>query len=162
MKKYLQIVGMLVVLLGILSMPLFAGGQGEVKGPVTVTYWTSYPLLQAVVESAGNIYMQDHPDVTIESVLFPQRAMDEKIAVSLPAGEAGDLIDFASFQIYPYYFNGYISEPPEDVIDLLKDSYPSFTLTSATDPVSGALTMKVLSGRQSRTLRTLNSLVAVW
>ena len=137
MKKYLVIVGMLFLLLGILGMPLFAGGQAEAKGPVTVTYWTSYPLLQAVVESAGNIYMQDHPDVTIESVLFPQRAMDEKIAVSLPAGEAGDLIDFASFQIYPYYFNGYISEPPEDVIDLLKDSYPSFTLTSATDPVSG-------------------------
>jgi len=129
---------MLVAILGILAMPAFTGGQDEEPtGPVTVTYWTSYPLLQATVENAGKSYMAQNPDVTIESVLFPQRALDEKLSVSLPAGEAADLIDFGCFQIYPYYFNGHLSEPPEVVGDVLEESFPSFTLTSATDPISG-------------------------
>ena len=138
MRRSLPKICMLIALLSVLSLSAFAGGQGdEPTGPVTVTYWTSYPLLQATVENAGNKYMAQHPDVTVESILFPQRAMDEKVAVSLPAGEAADLIDFACFQIYPYYFNGYISEPPDDVVGVLEKSFPSFTLTSATDPVSG-------------------------
>ncbi len=138
MRQSLPRICALIALLSVLAVSAFAGGQsGETTGPVTVTYWTSYPELQAVVETAGNLYMKDHPGITIESILFPQRAMDEKVAVSLPAGEAADLIDFACFQIYPYYFNGYISEPPDDVIGVLEKSFPSFTLTSATDPVSG-------------------------
>ena len=45
MKRSLPRIGMLVVILGILAVAAFASGQGEPTGPVTVTYWTSYPLL---------------------------------------------------------------------------------------------------------------------
>ena len=138
MKRNLFRIGLLVLLMGTLCLPLFAGGQGEArKGPVTVTYWTAYPELQAVVEKIGKAYSEQNPSVSVNSVLFPQRAMNEKVAVALPAGEAADLVDFACFEIFPYYAMGYISAPPADVVAYLKDSFPPFTLVSGTSPDDG-------------------------
>ena len=140
MKKFLTTSFMVLFITALSVVPLFAGGQGEegaAEGPVTITYWTSYPGLHATVQSAAESYMEENPNVNVEVVLFPQRAMDDKVSVSLPAGEAADLIDFACFQIYPYYANGYINEPPDDVIQLLKDEFPGFVLNSAKDPASG-------------------------
>ncbi|HUV06247.1 MAG TPA: extracellular solute-binding protein [Spirochaetia bacterium] len=137
MKKVFFTIGAILLCLVLANLQLFAGGEAEKKGPVTVTYWTAYPQLQSTVEAAGKLYTKDHPNVKVESVLFPQRAMNEKVAVALPAGEGADLIDFACFEIFPYYVNGYISNPPTDVIDYLKEQFPSFTLTSATSPDDG-------------------------
>jgi multiple sugar transport system substrate-binding protein len=130
---------LIFVLLFVLSSYLIAEGQGEKQETAEITYWTAYPGLQETVESAAEMFMKENPNITVDVVLFPQRAMNEKVAVAVPAGEGADLIDFACFEIYPYYVNGYISNPPDDVIEMMKEQLPSFAMTSATAPMDGEI-----------------------
>lgn len=123
MKKNLMILGVILVVIA-LAIPVFAGGEQE-EGEVTLSVWSAFPEIQQFVKWAGEKYTQQHPNVTIDSVLFPQRALDEKVAATLPAGQAGDCIVVQPLSIFAYASAGHLAFVPDDFAGWIKKNYPA-------------------------------------
>ena len=124
MKKLfrLMLVGLLLVAL---VSPLFAGGSQEKalvkKG--TVSIWSGWPLLSEVFEQVKTDYEAANPEVTLEIAHFKLREFEQKLAISLPAGQAPDVFLASEFIMPQYIEAGLIAKPPEDVIDFVNSSY---------------------------------------
>lgn len=99
---------------------------------VELNVWTAFPELNDQVKWIAAKYMQKHPNVKIKPTLFPQRALEEKVAVALPAGQAADLIELDKMGLYPYYVSGFLEPLPDNVVAWMKQSYPDYAVTSVT------------------------------
>ncbi len=114
-----------------LAMGLLLSGATQ-AAPVELNIWTAFPELHEQVKWIGEKYMQKNPNIEIKATLFPQRALEEKVAVALPAGQAADLIELDKMGLYPYYAAGYIEPLPKDVVDWAKKSFPDYSVASVT------------------------------
>lgn len=99
---------------------------------VELTVWTAFPELHEQVKWIGERYTQKHPNIKIKATLFPQRALEEKVAVALPAGQAADLVELDKMGLYPYYAAGYLEPLPKNVVAWVKKSFPDYSLASVT------------------------------
>jgi len=93
-----------------------------------ISLWTAYGTNIPTYKKLAEEYMAEHPGVKINVEAFPARAMEQKLAVTLPAGTASDIIEEHPFGMAPYVNAGLISKPPtwskdfveESVYDLMK------------------------------------------
>jgi multiple sugar transport system substrate-binding protein len=118
-----------VALLAALVLPAWAHAASE---PVELNVWSAFPELHDQVTSIATKYMAKNPNVKIKTTLFPQRALEEKIAVALPAGQAADLIELDKMALYPYYAAGHLQPFPKEVVDWIKKNYPEYAVASVT------------------------------
>jgi ABC-type glycerol-3-phosphate transport system substrate-binding protein len=86
---------------------------------IEITIWTAFPELDTFLTEIGPTYTEVKPNVKIVNTLFPQRALEEKVAASLPAGEGPDLIEMDRHEILPYYQNGEILPFEGEIADYL-------------------------------------------
>jgi len=75
---------------------------------VELNVWSAFPELHDQVTWIAGKYMEKNPGIKIKTTLFPQRALEEKVAVALPAGQAADLIELDKMALYPYYAAGHL------------------------------------------------------
>jgi len=92
--------------------------------------WSAFPELHDQVTWIAAKYMEKNPNIKIKTTLFPQRALEEKVAVALPAGQAADLIELDKMALYPYYTAGHLAPLPKNVVDWAKKNYPDYAVTS--------------------------------
>ncbi len=132
-KVFLTIMtGMLVVCLtGLISV------MGLAK--TTISIWTAYPEMHEFQKRAGERYEKLNPEIDIEATLFPQRALEEKVAAALPAGEACDVLDLGTMSTYPYYVAGLFEEVPADLVAWLKENFPPAAIKYSTVPGTNKL-----------------------
>lgn len=116
-----------LVLAMALILPAVAGAA-----PVELNIWTAFPELHDQVQRIAAKYMEKHPNVKIKATLFPQRALEEKVAVALPAGQAADLIELDKMGLYPYYAAGHLEPLPKNVADWVKKNFPDYAVASVT------------------------------
>jgi len=88
--------------------------------PVELTVWTRFPEMEKFLQDVGNQYTQANPNVKVTVTLFAQRALDDKIAVAWPEGEASDIVELGAVTAYPYYTQGFLEPVPADLADWLK------------------------------------------
>ena len=81
--------------------------------PVEINVWSAFPELHDQVTWIAGKYMEKNPTIKIKTTLFPQRALEEKVAVALPAGQAADLIELDKMALYPYYAAGHLAPLPK-------------------------------------------------
>jgi len=111
---------------------LIWGSAGLSAEPVELNIWSAFPELHDQVTWIAGKYMEKHPNIKIKPTLFPQRALEEKVAVALPAGQAADLIELDKMAFYPYYVAGHLEPLPKNVVDWVKKNYPDFAVASVT------------------------------
>lgn len=99
---------------------------------IEITIWTAFPELDTFLTEIGPTYTEVKPNVKIVNTLFPQRALEEKVAASLPAGEGPDLIEMDRHEILPYYQNGEILPFEGEIADYIKQNWPQFAVDHAT------------------------------
>ncbi len=99
-----------------------AGGTAE---NITLTFWVAFADVYEYIEWVGEKYHKENPNITIEAILFPQRALDEKVSATLPAGEGGDIIFGELFSLKPYAEAGYVNFVPDDFVLWAEDNFPS-------------------------------------
>lgn len=99
---------------------------------VELSIWTAFPELHDQVQRIAAKYMEKNPNIKIKATLFPQRALEEKVAVALPAGQAADLIELDKMGLYPYYAAGHLEPLPKDVADWVKKNFPDYAVASVT------------------------------
>ena len=111
-----------------------AATQAPAKS-VELTVWTRFPEMEKLLREVGELYTKDHPNVKVTVTLFAQRALDDKIAVALPAGEAADLIENGAVSVYPFYAQGFLEPVPKDLVDWLKQHVSKDMIESGADGV---------------------------
>jgi multiple sugar transport system substrate-binding protein len=117
----------------VLAMGLLLPGSTWVAAaPVELNVWSAFPELHEQVTWIAGKYMEKHPNIKIKTTLFPQRALEEKVAVALPAGQAADLIELDKMAFYPYYVAGHLAPLPKNVVDWVKKNYPDYSVASVT------------------------------
>jgi len=117
----------------ILAMGLFFLPAMQVSAaPVELQVWSAFPELHDQVTWIAGKYMEKNPNIKIKTTLFPQRALEEKVAVSLPAGQSADLIELDKMALYPYYAAGHLAPLPKDVVDWVKKNFPEYSVVSVT------------------------------
>jgi len=117
----------------ILAMGLFFLPANQVSAaPVELQVWSAFPDLHDQVTWIAGKYMEKNPNIKIKTTLFPQRALEEKVAVALPAGQSADLIEMDKMAFYPYYAAGHLAVLPQDVADWVKKNFPDYSVVSVT------------------------------
>jgi len=102
----------------ILAMVFFILAATPVSAaPVELQVWSAFPELHDQVTWIAGKYMEKNPNIKIKTTLFPQRALEEKVAVALPAGQAADLIELDKMALYPYYAAGHLAPLPKEIVD---------------------------------------------
>lgn len=89
---------------------------------VELIVWANFNEIHRYIVDLAPKYTQQNPNIKINCTLFAQRALDEKVAVALPAGQGPDIIDFASTQVLPYI--QYVQFAPPDAVDFVKKNMP--------------------------------------
>ncbi|MFQ6066669.1 MAG: ABC transporter substrate-binding protein [bacterium] len=105
-----------------LSLVLMSLPQAVAETKISI--WTAFPKMHAFQKSAGEAYEKLHPDIDVEATIFPQRALEEKVAAALPAGQAADLISMDAVGLYPYYVAGYLTDVPDDFVAWIVKNFP--------------------------------------
>lgn len=101
--------------------------------PIELQVWTAYPEIETLLKAIGADYTKENPNVTVKVTLFAQRAMDDKMATALPAGQAADVFDFGTVSLHPYHVGGYVEPVPQDIVDEMKKSWTKAAVEAATD-----------------------------
>jgi multiple sugar transport system substrate-binding protein len=116
----LTIAGLLFIMTGV--------GTAQVE----LNVWSAFPELHDQVTWIAGKYMEKNPNIKIKTTLFPQRALEEKVAVALPAGQAADLIELDKMALYPYCVAGHLEPLPQNVVDWAKKNFPDYSVASVT------------------------------
>jgi multiple sugar transport system substrate-binding protein len=125
-----MVIGVIVFALAMALLLQPATQVGAV--PVELNVWSAFPELHEQVAWIAGKYMEKYPTIKIKTTLFPQRALEEKVAVALPAGQAADLIELDKMALYPYYAAGHLQPLPQNVVDWVKKNYPDYAVSSVT------------------------------
>jgi multiple sugar transport system substrate-binding protein len=128
MRRVIMNVGSPIFIIGILLWVV----TGVKAQPVELNIWNAFPELHEQVTWIAGKYMEKNPNIKIKTTLFPQRALEEKVAVALPAGQAADLIELDKMAFYPYYVAGHLQPLPKNVVDWVKKNFPDYSVASVT------------------------------
>ena len=106
MKRIIPIVLSLLFL----TLPLFAGGQPEEEGPISITFWTHEDPNRTILEER---YIQEfessHPNVTIERVTNSSKKMPELLLTAFAASEGSHIFNTQIEDGYAYIVNGRVA-----------------------------------------------------
>jgi len=128
MRRMIIVVAALAIAMGALLLASTWVGAAQVE----LNVWSAFPELHEQVTWIAGKYMEKHPNIKIKTTLFPQRALEEKVAVALPAGQAADLIELDKMAFYPYYAAGHLQPFPKNVVEWIKKNYPDYAVASVT------------------------------
>jgi len=140
-KSLLEAAGPMLVIGVVLWAISGAGAQ-----PVELNVWSAYPELHEQATWIAGKYMEKNPNIKIKTTLFPQRALEEKVAVALPAGQAAELIELDKMSLYPYYVAGHLEPFPKNVVDWIKKNFPEYSVVSVTSDKGEIFTFPWLDG----------------
>lgn len=100
---------------------------------IVLKLWAWVPEVLNFYSFATTKYTELHPNVRFELAIFPQRAMDEKLAVALPAGEGPDIVDREPASALLYYNQGYLVPLSEDLANYIKSvGFPPASIEEST------------------------------
>jgi len=94
------------------GLQIFSSSTVAAESSRKISFWVSDPGYMEAIDAAKRDYMDAHPDVKIEALMYTGRAILEKIAMALPVGRGGDILDVTPYEIAPYIDKGYIMELP--------------------------------------------------
>ncbi|GAH06461.1 unnamed protein product, partial [marine sediment metagenome] len=105
---------MLLVLVMLTSF-LFAGGQAEKVGKAKINVWGCFSELQAPLDKAVEVFMQENPEAQVEVLVFDLRDFEAKVAATAPMGQAADVIIMDHSLTARYAKAGILSVAPSDI-----------------------------------------------
>lgn len=114
MKKVL----VAVLVLSVISVAVFAGGQNDEAA--TLTVWTGFPETESTLKKAVEVFVADNPKVKVEILTFDFTDLQDKALVSIPAGSAADVVVQEMTDMYGFAKAGWLAKAPNDVQSWIK------------------------------------------
>lgn len=118
------LITVLLLLIGLVA-PVYAAD--------TLTVWTSWGVVNDFVNQAGKDFSRTHPNYKVESTLFPQRALEAKIATALPAGSGADLIVINTVSLWEYWDEKFLAPVPKPHAEWARQVFARSALDDLTD-----------------------------
>ncbi len=115
---------LVVVLLGV----MIAAPTGRAAPAVGLSIWGGYPEITPVYQRAATAYEQAHPNVKVTVLTTDIRDFERKLAASIPADTAGDILEVDATTVERYIEAGLIPKAPSDVAGFVRSR--SFSQTS--------------------------------
>lgn len=115
------------------SLLLVVGLAMPAHAADTLTVWTSWGVVNDFVNQAGQEFARTNPNYRVESTLFPQRALEAKIATSLPAGSGPDLIVINTVALWEYWEEKFLAPAPKAHADWARQVFARSALEDLTD-----------------------------
>lgn len=97
----------------------------------TLTVWGGWPDLAPFYQRVGEQLKAKHPDLVVNVELVPLREHEKRLALSLPSGSGGDVIEMET-EASRYLEAGLVPEPPKAVTDFVRVNYDGTRLKTAT------------------------------
>ncbi len=120
----------------------------EAAEPVELNVWTRFPEIETWLNKVGEAYTAENPNVTVVVTLFAQRALEEKIAIALPAGEGPDLVEAGTGTNFSYYSLDNYFPMSDELQAYAKDNIISSAFTEGQTPEGEMYTMPIFTGVQ--------------
>jgi len=83
---------------------------------ITLSIWGGFPEIQPVYEKAAAEYKKLHPNVTINVLTAPLREFEQKMAATIPADSAGDILEANPFALNKFIAAGMLPPVPDDIV----------------------------------------------
>jgi multiple sugar transport system substrate-binding protein len=98
-----------------------------------ITVWSGYPELVPFYEHVAQGMKQKHPNLVVSVQAIPLREHEKRLALSLPAGSAAEVIELANSTAQRYLEANLLKAAPEDVASGVKNdaSYESYAEDAA-------------------------------
>ena len=122
MKKILVISVLLCLTLSVFAAGKTEEGKAAMKKEGTITLWTAYPDIGAVLEGIGKRYMEANPGVEVKITVFAARALEDKSNTAIPAGVGPDIVQNDVPSVKVLIDNGHFSRPPDKLWDFYQKS----------------------------------------
>ena len=100
------------------AVPAFASPASAEK----LTIWSGWPDLAPFYKRVGDQLKSKYPDLEISVEAIALREHEKRLALSLPSGAAGDVIEM-EVEAARYLEAGLIPEPPASIVDFVKANY---------------------------------------
>jgi multiple sugar transport system substrate-binding protein len=115
---------------GALGFGLLAGSPAAGQ---EITVWSGYPELAPYYEHVAQGLKQKYPSLTVKVQAIPLREHEKRIALSLPAGSAAELLELANSTAQRFLEANLLKPAPADVSDAVKNdaSYESYAEEAA-------------------------------
>jgi multiple sugar transport system substrate-binding protein len=84
--------------------------------PVTISIWGGFPEIQPVYEAAAAEYKKLHPNVTVTVLTAALRDFEQKMAATIPADSAGDILEANPFAIQKFIVADLLPPVPDDLV----------------------------------------------
>jgi len=91
-------------------------GAAMPKENITLSIWGGFPEIQPVYEKAAAEYKKLHPNVTINVLTAALRDFEQKMAATIPADSAGDILEANPFAIQKFIVVGLLPAVPDDIV----------------------------------------------
>ncbi|HYF95667.1 MAG TPA: sugar ABC transporter substrate-binding protein [Symbiobacteriaceae bacterium] len=95
------------------------GGDGQnaqaEKKPVTLNVWSGYPELEAYFKKVAAEYQKANTNVTVNVLTHPLADYQKKLAATIPAGAAADVLETPHSTMNRYIAPGLMAEAPAKV-----------------------------------------------
>jgi len=86
-----------------------------------ITVWSGYPELAPFYEHVAQGMKQKHPNLTVKVQAIPLREHEKRIALSLPAGSAAEVLEMAGSTAQRYLEANLLKAAPADVTEAVKN-----------------------------------------
>ncbi len=83
---------------------------------ISISIWGGFPEIQPVYEAAAAEYKKLHPNVTVTVLTAALRDFEQKMAATIPADTAGDILEANPFVVQPFIVAGLIPPVPDDLV----------------------------------------------
>ncbi|MEM0173109.1 MAG: extracellular solute-binding protein [Sulfolobaceae archaeon] len=90
------------------------------QAPITLSIWSGYPEMEPLYKIVANEFIEKHPNVKIEILTMPLRDYERRLALTIPAGTAGDILEVSYSTMFRYINAGFISPAPESIANFVK------------------------------------------
>ncbi len=118
-------VALLTLLMLCFGLPAFSRGQEEeiLEKKGTIKIWVGWSLLMDVFDKVEKDYEAENPGVDLEIAAFKLRDFEQKLAISIPAGQAPDIFVTSEYIVPQYIETGYIAKPPKEIVSFVESKY---------------------------------------
>lgn len=134
MKKALLVVFLALILVG----NIFAQGEKEESGPITIEFWTHEDASrQALEEQYIKDFEATHPNVKINRSVYASTKIPEIVQTAYAAGEGPDIFNLQISHEYSYIANGLVAPISYDMLEYKNEkAFKDHYMDGILDPVT--------------------------
>jgi len=103
-------------------------GATNALAKVEISIWHGEPEFETYLNAIVPGFEKKYPGVSVKVTQYPFRALDEKLTVAMPVGQASDIVYVNTMESDIWYKEKLARPVPEDLAKLIEKIYPPYAI----------------------------------